>query len=116
MKNFDQAVTQVEAAIEDDPTSTAYANLGELQVARGKSAEAEAAFKKAIDVDPASVDAKLALANFYWLSKRPAEAEAVHESTPRVRPQQPAGESHAGGVLPLYGQGAPSRVASEGPG
>src|SRR5262249_44835442 len=40
------------------------------------AAEAEAAFKQAVDVDPKSVVALLALANFYWSAGRMGEVEA----------------------------------------
>jgi tetratricopeptide (TPR) repeat protein len=88
MKNIDEAVKQVEAAIDQDPTrSEVYTELASLQLARGKVPEAEAAFKQAVEADPNSANARLALANFYWLNRRPDEAETILKETHAIHPE-----------------------------
>ena len=67
LKDFDAAMGEYQDAIALDPSQpTAYGNLALLQLVRGKREEAEATFKKAVEVAPTSVPARLALANFYW--------------------------------------------------
>ena len=46
-----------------------------MQLARRQPREAEASFRKAIEVAPASIVARMALANFLWASARTSEAE-----------------------------------------
>lgn len=78
LKDLDGAVREVEQAIETDPRrGLSYTNLGALQFARGQRELAEPAFLNAVKLDPASVPAQLALANFYWATERPADAEAT---------------------------------------
>lgn len=76
LKDLDGAVAQVEEAIRLDPArGLTYTNLGGLHLAKGNPEEAERAFRRAVEVAPASLDARLALANFYWSTARRAEAE-----------------------------------------
>ena len=53
----------------------------------GEAKEAEAAFRKAIALEPASVEAKLALANFLWAAERAPEAEASLKEALAKEPQ-----------------------------
>src|SRR6185369_2025270 len=76
LNKLDDAVAQVEDAISRAPDrSASYASLGAMQMIRGNADQAEAAFKKAVDVDAHSIAARLALANFYWVATRHADAE-----------------------------------------
>ena len=78
LKDTDSAVDEIQKALELDPSrATTYANLGALQLARGRSDEAEAALKQAVMLAPTESAPKLALANFYWLSNRRDQAEAT---------------------------------------
>src|SRR4029077_1486342 len=52
-----------------------YGNLGALELARGNRDQAEAAFKRATEIDPKSVRARLALATFYWRTSNLPAAE-----------------------------------------
>jgi tetratricopeptide (TPR) repeat protein len=52
-----------------------YANLGALEAAKGNRTAAESAFKRAVEVEPNSPSAHLALANFYWAANQLADAE-----------------------------------------
>ncbi len=45
-----------------------YSDLAVLQLAQGDREKAEQAFKRAIDLAPKSPEARLALANYYWIS------------------------------------------------
>ena len=59
------ALGAVEEAIRLDPgRGSSYTQLGYVELARGRQAESEAAFKKAVDTAPKQVDGYLALANF----------------------------------------------------
>jgi tetratricopeptide (TPR) repeat protein len=72
------AITEIEEALTVDPNSSkAFVNLGAVRMQSGEAKEAEAAFRKAIELDPALVNARLAYANFLWAAERPTEAEAV---------------------------------------
>jgi len=53
LKDLDAAVSEMEAAAKDEPAlATPQTNIGYLQLARGKSEEAEHAFKQAVEADP----------------------------------------------------------------
>ena len=66
----------METAIGTEPQRTlTYANLGMLQIAKGNQPAAEAAFKRAVEVDPRSEAAHLSLANYYWAAHQWAEVE-----------------------------------------
>jgi tetratricopeptide (TPR) repeat protein len=76
LKDVEGAVAQIEDALRVAPDrSGTYSNLGALELSLGKRAEAEEAFKKAVELQPTSVPAHLALGNFYWLTDRLAAAE-----------------------------------------
>src|SRR5439155_10920236 len=76
MKDLDGAIAEIDEAIKLDATrAPTYSNLGYLQLVKGNREEAEAAFKKAVATDPKSVPAHLALANFFWSTARPQDAE-----------------------------------------
>src|SRR5438309_1903914 len=72
LHDLDGAIAEIQEALALDPDrpSGSYTNLGVLQNMRGKPVDAEAAFKRAIVIDPKSVNAYLALANFYWSGNR----------------------------------------------
>ena len=78
LKDLPGAIKDMEDALkanaEDGRVLT---NLGALQLSQGDSAEAEANFKQALQVSPNSIEARLALANFYLSTKRDAEAERL---------------------------------------
>jgi putative PEP-CTERM system TPR-repeat lipoprotein len=76
LKDLNAAVAEIEEAIKLEPERGAtYANLGVLEVGRGRWDAAETAFKKAIELDQRSAQAHLALANFYWAGRRVNDAE-----------------------------------------
>ena len=89
LKDIDGALAQIEGAIATDPSQGInYANLGAiLQFAKGDAVKAEVAFKKAVETEPKSVAARLALANLYWSTGRPKEAEAALAETLVIEPR-----------------------------
>jgi len=67
LKDLDGAIADMEDAAKLDGTrAITYSNLGVLQLAKGQREEAEASFKHAVETDPKSLRAYLALANYYW--------------------------------------------------
>jgi tetratricopeptide (TPR) repeat protein len=82
------AVTQIEEALKVSPDSSqAFLNLGVVRLQTGQSKEAEAAFRRAVDLAPSTVNPKLALANFLWAAGRGTEAEASIEQALTIEPQ-----------------------------
>lgn len=67
----------------------AYTALGTLQFRGGNRQAAEAAYRKAVELDPAGLTARLALANFYWAMGRPAEAEPHLKAALATEPTHP---------------------------
>src|SRR4029079_3965127 len=66
LKDLDGAVSELEAAIQLNPDRSAtYANLGQLELGRGRREAAEEAFKRAVELAPKSAASHLALASFY---------------------------------------------------
>ena len=63
-------------------------SLGALQASRGAREIAEQTFKRAVQEDGKSVEARLALAQFYWISGRLPESEQVMKSAIAGAPQE----------------------------
>ncbi len=59
---------------------------------KGRGAEAETAFKRAVEVDSTSVVAQLALANFYWSTGRMPDAEAPLKRAVELDPSSAIGQ------------------------
>jgi tetratricopeptide (TPR) repeat protein len=88
LKNMDAAIEEINEAIALDPgKATTYANLGALEQVRGRAAEAEVAFKKAIEADPKSVIALLAYSNFLIAAGRGQEAEGSIKQALTIEPK-----------------------------
>jgi hypothetical protein len=84
LKDLDGAIAQMEQAITlDAGQSRTYAALGALQMVKGQAAEAEAALRKAIALDPKSVDARLTLGHYLWTTGKVKDAEATSMRTGR---------------------------------
>jgi len=76
MKDIDGAIKQAEASIGMQAgEARPLVQLGEFRLAQGQADQAEAAFKRAIDVDPKSIPANLSLAKFYLNRGRAKDAE-----------------------------------------
>ena len=89
MKKLDEAVEGVEAAIESEPLRVgSHLDLGILETIRGNKDAAEQAFNRAVEANPKSVPAKLALANFYWMGGRNAESLAILKELDAAQPEE----------------------------
>ena len=78
LKDQDGAIRELEASMQLAPDdSRPYTSLGSIKATQGKGQEAEAAYRKAVEIDPKSVGARLALAYYLWSEKRLPETEKV---------------------------------------
>ena len=76
LNQMDDALRDAEEAVRaDSDRGTPYAVLGTMRLLRGETKEAEAVFLKAVDIDPRSIQVRVALARFYWAAGRPNDAE-----------------------------------------
>jgi putative PEP-CTERM system TPR-repeat lipoprotein len=76
LKDPTAAIAEIEEALKVQPNeSRTFVNLGAIRMGSGDAKEAETAFRKAITLEPSSIDAHLAFANFLWSAGRPNEAE-----------------------------------------
>lgn len=88
LKDLNGALDAIEEAIRIDPgRGSSYTQLGFIELARGREAESEAAFRKAVEAAPKQIDGYLALANFYWGLNRIPEAEQTFEAALKLDPQ-----------------------------
>ena len=93
LKNFDEALSDYQQATTLNPTDDrAYSNTGVLQIFRGQKAEAEASFRKAVEVAPKSISAHMALANFFLSNGRIRRGGRRAEDGARNRPREPGRE------------------------
>ena len=93
LKDLNGALDDINEAIKIEPKNArAYANLGAIEMQKGRAAEAEAAFKRAVEVDSTSVIAQLALANFYWSVGRLPEAETPLKRAVELDPTSSIGQ------------------------
>lgn len=74
LKDLPAALHDIEAAIAISPGASSYAVLGWMHLAQGKRDEAARAFDRAVAVEPASVVARLAHANFLLAAGRAEDA------------------------------------------
>jgi tetratricopeptide (TPR) repeat protein len=90
LKDVDAAVAQIEDALRVDPDrSASYSNLGALEMGRGNRESAQKAFVKAISLEPRSINAHLALANFYWVTEQWTGAEGALRRAVEIDPRSP---------------------------
>lgn len=90
LKDLDGAARDMERAIAADPNrGLSYASLGAIELLRGNTAEAEAAYLKAVESAPASAAAHLALGAYRMATGKAAEAEAAYTRAAEVEPENP---------------------------
>ena len=89
LKDFDAAIREIEEAIKLDPSSSAYSSLASLHQVKGSSEDAEAAFRRAVELDPKNPTVHMALSQFLWMSRRPAEAEKALQTALSLDPKNP---------------------------
>jgi tetratricopeptide (TPR) repeat protein len=81
LKDLDAGIEEIQEAINLDPDHAhAHFSLDTIERAASRTSEAQDAFMNAIEADPASVTAHLALANFYWaLRMTPESAQTLRQ-------------------------------------
>ncbi|WP_255665393.1 tetratricopeptide repeat protein [Luteitalea sp. TBR-22] len=87
LRDLDGALEQIQQAIALEPRSALQTNMGAIEAARGNVPEAEQAYRKAVEIDPKSVAAQVALGQFLWGAGRGDEAEAVFRAAYAVDPK-----------------------------
>ena len=97
----DQALIEIQRAIELDPNRAAFhEDLALLQSAdTTKAASVEDELKKAVALDPKSVNAKLILAAFYAKNNRLAEAEKISWDAVATDPKSLAARANVAEVI-----------------
>ncbi len=84
-EQFDQALHHYQHAVEFDPTyAEAWLNLGTSQHTLGQIAEAEASFKRSIELDPNDFHAYSSLGRMYLESEQRSKAREILEQGLRV--------------------------------
>jgi tetratricopeptide (TPR) repeat protein len=77
-KQFASAEDYLNRSISKSPNNApSYVQLGNLRVAQNRSADAQKAFQKALDLDPNSSDALGGVLNTYLLQKQPDQALSI---------------------------------------
>ena len=101
LDDLDHALKEMEEALRLDPARGAtYTQLGLVELARGRQSEAEAAFKRAVELAPTWVGGHMALANFYWSAGRLPDAERSLDAALKLDPKN-EGVNHALAVFSL---------------
>ncbi len=86
MKDFDSALRELEKSVTTDPSAAGYGSLAQVRSTMGNDAAAEAAYRRAVAIDPGSILARLSLASFLWAAGRNAEAEQSFRETVEAKP------------------------------
>jgi Flp pilus assembly protein TadD len=87
LRDVDAAIADTESALRWLPDESALlASLGSLRLLKGDSAEGEAALRKAIEIDPKSFNAIVALARYTSSTDRMDEAETLYRRALELRP------------------------------
>jgi len=111
-KRLNRALAEFEAAQrENADRPEAHTNLGNLHLVRGNIEQAEAAYRKAIAIDPRFVPAYVNLADLYRTQKRDAESEKILREGLRAEPR--AGALHEALGLALVRQGKKDAALAE---
>lgn len=88
LNDLNTAVKEIEEAQRLDPTQGAtLTQLGLMQLARGREAEAETALRRAIELSPGLVTAHLALAHYLWAAGRQEQAERSFREALALEPE-----------------------------
>jgi tetratricopeptide (TPR) repeat protein len=100
---LEESVARIEnAATVHEDNANVQQLVGTLALMRGDGAAAEAAFKRAIELDPNLVSSYRQLAQFYAATGRTGETIETYENALKVKPNQPQ-IHHFLGVLYEYG-------------
>jgi tetratricopeptide (TPR) repeat protein len=84
----EESLARIDAAIKDDDTNARlYVLRGNIAISQGRGSDAEADFKKAIDLAPEDLRAYENLARYYASTGRLNEAIETYETAVKVRPK-----------------------------
>jgi tetratricopeptide (TPR) repeat protein len=110
---FDEAILKFNEVLKDVPRCTeCYINIGQVNAQKKDYAAAEASYKKALEVDPNSVDAYNGLATIYNDQKKFTEAQAMSAEAAK----RSAGTGGTGGsAATRYNQGVIAWNANDFP-
>ena len=87
LRDPEGATREIQEALKVEPTASgAFVSLGGIYMRTGEAKEAEAAFRRALELKP-SPETRLALANFLWSSARYAEAEQELKEALKLDPR-----------------------------
>jgi tetratricopeptide (TPR) repeat protein len=100
-----ESVARINAAVAAEPGSSKLQQLaGMVAQMNGKPEEAEAAYKKAVELDPTDLNAYERLARFYSATGRLEETVKTYEKAIEVRPDQATLHHFLGVLYELGGQ------------
>jgi len=109
---FQESVDRINAAVEAEPDSARLRLLvGVVALMDKRQDDAEAAFKKAIEIDPSDVAGYEHLARLYARTGRLNEAVKTYEDAVKIRPEDP-NLHHFLGILYQYGGARDKAIAS----
>ena len=107
LKDLEGALSEYQEALALNPlVDQIYANIGTIQFVSGQPKEAEETFKKAIEVAPKSTNARLALAGFYWASRRFSDSERIIKEALSIDPTDVAANRALGSYYIALGKPA----------
>ena len=108
---------EVEEAIQLAPTSSlGYTNKAALLLAQGRKQDALANFQKAVEIDPKSLGAYLALASYHWTTGAMPEAEKAMKDALAIEPANATANRALALLLMSTGRAARSRAVRQGDG
>lgn len=107
---MDEAASHFQASLAIEPRCEIYSDLGFAYARMNKPAEAFAAYRKALELDPECVSAHLNLAVAYVQAGKLAEAEAHYR---KALPGRPTAETHNGLGYVLGRQGRSDAAIAE---
>ena len=101
----EQLIADYRAAQDNNPDRPeSHYNVGILEVALGRYGQAEAAFRRALRLDPMFVPAAVNLANLFQSTSRDAEGEPVLRAIVAARPDDPSAHLALGFWLTRSGE------------
>ena len=90
LKDVPGAIEEIEEAIRTGAEDgRVVATLGALRAVDGQDVDAEATFKRAIQISPSTVEPRLALASFYWSKGRRKDLEETLDQARQLDPKHP---------------------------
>ncbi|MBT8138105.1 MAG: tetratricopeptide repeat protein, partial [Gammaproteobacteria bacterium] len=108
----ERAAEKLHEAISIAPTAVdAYIELGKIHMAKGRRIEAEADFRRAVDLKKNYWRAHSALGNFYYNTDRYEDAATYYGIASRLTPESAAGYGSLGAAYWMMGDAERARAA-----